>query len=155
MRRAVWRVDENLRIEAVEFAFDDPKFSYLPGDAIGVMPENDPELVDQLLRAAGLGSDAALLLKVQKGFDVTTLSRAAVDRFEEYRQFVDRTKRGLDGREQHWFAKSESQVLRLAGTLARLGLDDHQRFLPWVAACFLVLGLTVWAARRALRAVPC
>ncbi|WP_292991096.1 glycosyltransferase 87 family protein [Mycobacterium sp.] len=40
----------------------------------------------------------------------------------------------------------------IAGTLARLGLDDHQRFLPWVAACFLVLALTVWAARRALRA---
>src|SRR6201985_2407627 len=27
----------------------------------------------------------------------------------------------------------------IAGTLARLGLDDHQRFLPWVLACFLVL----------------
>jgi alpha-1,2-mannosyltransferase len=40
----------------------------------------------------------------------------------------------------------------IAGTLARLGLDDHQRFLPWVVACFLVLALTVWAARRALRA---
>ena len=40
----------------------------------------------------------------------------------------------------------------IAGSLARLGLDDHQRFLPWVAACFLVLALTVWAARRALRA---
>lgn len=40
----------------------------------------------------------------------------------------------------------------IAGTLARLGLDDHQRFAPWVVACFLVLGLTVWAARRALAA---
>ncbi len=40
----------------------------------------------------------------------------------------------------------------IAGTLARLGLDDHQRFLPWVLACFLVLAVTVWAARRALRA---
>jgi alpha-1,2-mannosyltransferase len=40
----------------------------------------------------------------------------------------------------------------MAGTLARLGLDDHQRFLPWVAACFLVLALTIWAARRVLRA---
>jgi alpha-1,2-mannosyltransferase len=40
----------------------------------------------------------------------------------------------------------------IAGTLARLGLDDHQRFLPWVVACFLGLALTVWAARRALRA---
>ena len=40
----------------------------------------------------------------------------------------------------------------IAGTLARLGLSDHQRFLPWVAACFLVLALTIWAARRVLRA---
>src|ERR1700761_3365940 len=40
----------------------------------------------------------------------------------------------------------------IAGTLARLGLDDHQRFVPWVLACFLVLALAVWAARRALRA---
>jgi alpha-1,2-mannosyltransferase len=40
----------------------------------------------------------------------------------------------------------------IAGTLARLGLDEHQRFLPWVAACFLVLALTVWAARRVVRA---
>ena len=40
----------------------------------------------------------------------------------------------------------------IAGTLARLGLSDHARFLPWVAACLLVLALTVWAARRAVRA---
>ncbi len=40
----------------------------------------------------------------------------------------------------------------IAGTLARLGLSDHQRFLPWVAACLLVLALTVWATRRVLRA---
>jgi alpha-1,2-mannosyltransferase len=40
----------------------------------------------------------------------------------------------------------------VAGTLARLGLSDHARFLPWVAACLLVLALTAWAARRAVRA---
>jgi alpha-1,2-mannosyltransferase len=40
----------------------------------------------------------------------------------------------------------------VAGTLARLGLSDHDRFLPWVAACLLILALTVWAARRVLRA---
>ena len=65
----------------VELAFDEPRFQYQPGDAIGVLPENDPELVDQLLRATGLASDASLLLKIQKGFDVTTLSRAAVDNY--------------------------------------------------------------------------
>src|ERR1700722_16910638 len=41
---------------------------------------------------------------------------------------------------------------KVAGTLARSGLSDHDRFLPWVAACLLVLALTVWAARRVLRA---
>jgi alpha-1,2-mannosyltransferase len=40
----------------------------------------------------------------------------------------------------------------IAGALARLGLGDHERFLPWVAACLLVLAATAWAARRMLRA---
>jgi alpha-1,2-mannosyltransferase len=40
----------------------------------------------------------------------------------------------------------------IAGALARLGLDEHQRFPLWVAACLLVLAATVWAMRRVLRA---
>jgi alpha-1,2-mannosyltransferase len=40
----------------------------------------------------------------------------------------------------------------IAGTLARFGVADDLRFVLWVAACFAVLGLAVWAARRALRA---
>ena len=40
----------------------------------------------------------------------------------------------------------------IAGTLARLGLGDTPRFVLWVLACFAVLALTVWAARRVLRA---
>jgi len=64
-----------------EFAFDDPAFTYQPGDAIGLLPENDPALVDDLLQAVGLGSEAALLLKLQKSYDVTTLSRSLVDNY--------------------------------------------------------------------------
>jgi sulfite reductase (NADPH) flavoprotein alpha-component len=64
-----------------EFAFDTPAFAYQPGDAIGLIPENDPVLVDDLLKAVGLGSDAALLLKLQKSYDVTTLSRSAVENY--------------------------------------------------------------------------
>jgi len=64
-----------------EFAFEDPAFSYQPGDAIGLIPENDPVLVDGLLKAVGLSSDAALLLKLQKSYDVTTLSRGAVENY--------------------------------------------------------------------------
>ncbi|MBP2451506.1 glycosyltransferase 87 family protein [Mycolicibacterium lutetiense] len=39
----------------------------------------------------------------------------------------------------------------IAGTLARLGLSEGPRFALWVVACFAVLALTVWAARRVLR----
>ncbi|UXA16241.1 glycosyltransferase 87 family protein [Mycobacterium sp. SMC-4] len=38
----------------------------------------------------------------------------------------------------------------IAGVLARLGLDEGPRFALWTLACFAVLALTVWAARRAL-----
>jgi alpha-1,2-mannosyltransferase len=40
----------------------------------------------------------------------------------------------------------------IAGTLARLGLDQSERFVLWTLACFAALALTVWAVRRVLRA---
>jgi len=40
----------------------------------------------------------------------------------------------------------------IAGTLARLGLGGGVHFMVWTALCFAVLGLTVWAGRRVLRA---
>lgn len=40
----------------------------------------------------------------------------------------------------------------IAGALARLGLGELPRFVLWTLACFAVLGLTVWAIRRILRA---
>jgi alpha-1,2-mannosyltransferase len=40
----------------------------------------------------------------------------------------------------------------IAGALARLGLGEGERFVVWTLACFAVLGLTVWAARHALKA---
>lgn len=40
----------------------------------------------------------------------------------------------------------------IAGALARLGLGEGVRFVLWTLACFAVLALTVWAARRLLGA---
>jgi sulfite reductase (NADPH) flavoprotein alpha-component len=65
----------------VELAVDAPGFSYKPGDAIGVMPENDPALAADLMSAVGLGTDASLVLKVARTFDITTLSRATIDQY--------------------------------------------------------------------------
>ena len=40
----------------------------------------------------------------------------------------------------------------IAGTLARLGLSESVRFALWTVACFAVLFVTIWAARRVLKA---
>jgi alpha-1,2-mannosyltransferase len=40
----------------------------------------------------------------------------------------------------------------IAGALARLGLGEGERFVLWVLASFAMLALTVWAARRVLKA---
>jgi hypothetical protein len=52
------------------------------------------------------------------------LSPQAREEFEKYRRFVDQVKRGIEGREQQWLAKSETHLLRLAGTLAYLSWAD-------------------------------
>jgi alpha-1,2-mannosyltransferase len=40
----------------------------------------------------------------------------------------------------------------IAGSLARLGLGEQERFVLWVAGCLLVLAVTIWTMRRVLRA---
>ncbi|CCB64869.1 MULTISPECIES: sulfite reductase flavoprotein subunit alpha [unclassified Hyphomicrobium] len=92
-----------------EFAFDDPAFTYQPGDAIGMYPENDPALVDDVLQAVGLGSDAALLLKLQKSYDVTTLSRSFVENYAKLTGRAD-AKALLEGEAYPKFA-SDRQLI--------------------------------------------
>jgi sulfite reductase (NADPH) flavoprotein alpha-component len=65
----------------VELSVDAEGFTYEPGAAIGVLPENDPALAAEVARAVGLDGDASLVVKIAKGFDITTLSRATVDSY--------------------------------------------------------------------------
>lgn len=65
----------------VELAVEADGFTYEPGAAIGVLPENDPALAADVARAAGLDGDASLVLKIARGYDITTLSRATVDAY--------------------------------------------------------------------------
>jgi sulfite reductase (NADPH) flavoprotein alpha-component len=65
----------------VELAVEADGFTYEPGAAIGVLPENDPALAAEVARAVGLDGDASLVLKIAKGYDITTLSRATVDAY--------------------------------------------------------------------------
>jgi sulfite reductase (NADPH) flavoprotein alpha-component len=65
----------------VEIAADAPSFSYAPGDAIGVLPENDPALALELAEAVGLGADGGVVQKLRQSFDVTTLSRNLIEAY--------------------------------------------------------------------------
>lgn len=65
----------------VEIAADAPGFSYAPGDAIGVPPENDPALALELAEAVGLGADGGVVQKLRQSFDVTTLSRNLIEAY--------------------------------------------------------------------------
>ena len=65
----------------LELSFDGPAPSYKPGDSLEIFPENDPEYVDRLLKAAGASSDDALRAEFLKSRDVTTLSLKTVENY--------------------------------------------------------------------------
>ncbi len=82
---------------------------------INGVSEVEPELQNALMALIHLPSE-----NVENVFapQAVWLSHPAIAKFEEFRQMVDKKKRGLDDHERQWFAKGESTVLRLAGTLA-------------------------------------
>ena len=67
---------------------------YLPGDSLGVLPVNCPDVVEQLLHAAGLGGDESvklgdgneLVLKEALGSRLacTVLSKIQIKKFNEF-----------------------------------------------------------------------
>lgn len=63
----------------IELATDAAGWRYEPGDAIGVVPQNDPRLVEDLLAATGLAGDSELARRLTGELDITTLTRSAVE----------------------------------------------------------------------------
>jgi sulfite reductase (NADPH) flavoprotein alpha-component len=111
-----------------EFAVDDPGFVYKPGDAIGLYPENDPELVRELLDLVGLGGDAALEKKLVTSFDITTLSRPAVDAYAKLTGRKD-VARLLEDGELARFAADRQLVDLFATFPEKLGADQFVKLL--------------------------
>lgn len=58
----------------VELSLAGSGLSYEPGDALGIIPENDSTLVASVLRAAGLEHDAALADALTQRYDICTLT---------------------------------------------------------------------------------
>jgi sulfite reductase (NADPH) flavoprotein alpha-component len=72
----------------VELSLEGSGLTYEPGDAIGIAPENDPAVVEAVLRTAGLDGDATadgrpLAEALTDTYDVTTLSRRLAERYAE------------------------------------------------------------------------
>jgi sulfite reductase (NADPH) flavoprotein alpha-component len=91
----------------LELAFDGAAPAYKPGDSLEIFPENDPEYLDQLLKAAGLASDEALRAELLKSRDVTTLSVKSVENYaaatnhQYVKQLLEsgEAKRWIEGRQ--------------------------------------------------------
>ncbi len=58
----------------IELSLAGSGLSYEPGDALAIMPENDPALVAAVARAAGLSEDAALAEALTHSYDISTLT---------------------------------------------------------------------------------
>jgi sulfite reductase (NADPH) flavoprotein alpha-component len=67
----------------VELSIAGSGIAYEPGDAVGVVPSNDPTLVEEILRAAGLDGDSELHAALRDRYDITTLTRQQLAAYAE------------------------------------------------------------------------
>jgi sulfite reductase (NADPH) flavoprotein alpha-component len=63
----------------LELSLEGSGLNFEPGDSLGVVPENDPEMVEAVLRAAHLDGDGALRAQLATEFDITVLSRQVIE----------------------------------------------------------------------------
>lgn len=85
---------------ALEFEGGAP--AYEPGDSLEIFPENDPQLVDEILRATGLAGDEALRRALLAERDITTLSPTTVERFAKATGHADAQKFVESGEVKAW-----------------------------------------------------
>ncbi len=62
----------------VALSLEGAGIAYEPGDSLGFLPANDPALVGDVLRTAGLPGDAALESALTRQYDITLLTRGQV-----------------------------------------------------------------------------
>jgi sulfite reductase (NADPH) flavoprotein alpha-component len=65
----------------LELSLEGSGLTFEPGDALGIVPQNEAEMVEAVLRAAGLDGDAALRTRLASELDITTLSRQVIESY--------------------------------------------------------------------------
>ena len=64
-----------------ELSLEGSGLAHEPGDALGIVPRNDPALVDEILVVAGLAGDAMAQTALTEAQDITTLTRPQVEAY--------------------------------------------------------------------------
>ncbi|WP_455959418.1 diflavin oxidoreductase [Methylorubrum aminovorans] len=82
--------------------FEDGAPAYEPGDSLEIFPENDPQLVEEILRATGLSGDEGLRKALLAERDITTLSATTVERFAKATGHTDAQKFVESGEVKAW-----------------------------------------------------
>ena len=132
----------------VELAADAPYFTYEPGDAIGVLPENDPHLAGDLAAAVGLGGNADLQQRLTASYDITTLSRPLVDAYARLTGRTDVASLTAEPEALKRFA-ADRQLIDLFATFPeRLTAEQLHRTPAPVAAAPLLGGIEPGSASR-------
>ncbi|SFL36038.1 sulfite reductase (NADPH) flavoprotein alpha-component [Methylorubrum salsuginis] len=82
--------------------FEDGAPAYEPGDSLEIFPENDPQLVEEILKAAGLSDDETLRKALLSERDITTLSVTTIERFAKATGHADARKLVESGEAKAW-----------------------------------------------------
>jgi sulfite reductase (NADPH) flavoprotein alpha-component len=91
----------------IELSLDGSGLTFLPGDTLGILPRNDPALVDSLLNTLGLSGDAPIMVKsgpatlaeaLTSSFEISAATPRFIDRWAELSQAP--ALKGLSGDER-------------------------------------------------------
>ncbi|WP_041928996.1 diflavin oxidoreductase [Methylorubrum extorquens] len=112
--------------------FEDGAPAYEPGDSLEIFPENDPQLVDEILRATGLSGDEGLRKALLAERDITTLSPTTVERFAKATGHADAQKFVESGEVKAWIEGRHliDLIERFPTTLTAEHLNTVTRPLP-------------------------
>ncbi len=70
----------------LELSLEGSGLTFEPGDSIGIVPENHPEMVSDILAAAGVDGDDELRRRLASEVDITQLSRPVMEAYAKVSQ---------------------------------------------------------------------
>ncbi len=108
----------------VELSLEGAGLAYEPGDSLGFLPTNDPRLVEDVLRTAGLDGDAALHGQLRDKLDITTLTREQVGAYAKLTGDAELAAIAGDPERVSAFVRDRQLVDLLALAPARLSAEQ-------------------------------